>query len=219
MKKIGILSDTHDLLRPEVIQVLQGSDIILHGGDISSRKILDQLEQIAPVHVVRGNNDKDWAEEIPWSLDEEIFGLHVCMTHKKKDLPSDVSGYDLVIYGHSHKYEERRVEKTLFLNPGSCGPRRFGQAITLAVLYVEEGRIHRVERVEIPHEKTPAELQKADVKKSDIERVMKRADKGHSYARIAKDLHIQEEVAEQICRLYFTHPGVDADGIMKKMGL
>ncbi len=82
--KIGIISDTHNLLRPEVIDYLQGCDCILHGGDISSQQILDRLEQIAPVKAVRGNNDKEWAEQIPLFLDIEVGGLRVYMTHKKK---------------------------------------------------------------------------------------------------------------------------------------
>ena len=102
--RIGILSDTHDLLRPEVADALQGCDYILHGGDISSQRVLDRLEQIAPVKVVRGNNDKEWAEHLPLFLDFELGGLRICMTHKKKDLPGDLSAYDLAIYGHSHQY-------------------------------------------------------------------------------------------------------------------
>ena len=85
--KIGILSDTHDLLRSEVIDALQGCDHILHAGDISSQGILDQLEQIAPVKVVRGNNDKEWAEHLPLFLDFELGGLRIYMTHKKRTFP------------------------------------------------------------------------------------------------------------------------------------
>ena len=137
--KIGIISDTHDLLRPEIVKELQGCDSILHGGDISSRKILDELEKIAPVKVVRGNNDKEWAEDLPLSLEFDLGGQRICMAHKKKDLPKDLSKYDLVVYGHSHQYSATWLEssdhkRTLLLNPGSCGPRRFHQAITMAVL-------------------------------------------------------------------------------------
>ena len=88
--KIGIISDTHDLLRPEVKDTLKGCDQILHGGDISSRGILDMLEEIAPVKAVRGNNDKEWAEQLPPFLDFELGGLRIYMTHKKKDLPVDL---------------------------------------------------------------------------------------------------------------------------------
>ena len=89
MIKVGILSDTHDLLRPEVVQRLRGCSCILHGGDVSSQRILDQLEQLAPVKVVRGNNDREWAERLPLTLDFELEGLRISMAHKKKDLPRE----------------------------------------------------------------------------------------------------------------------------------
>ena len=149
--KIGILSDTHDLLRPEVLDALSGCERILHCGDISSRKILDRLEEIAPVLAVRGNNDKEWAEQLPHFLDVELSGLRIYMTHKKKDLPQDLSPYGLVLTGHSHAYASSRSESGAWLlNPGSCGPRRFGQPITLALLTVAGGE-WTVQRIEIPH--------------------------------------------------------------------
>jgi len=150
--KLGILSDTHGLLRPQVLTALKGCDYIFHGGDINRSEIIETLEEIAPVFVVRGNNDKEWAEHIPPFIDLELSGLKIYMAHKKKDLPEDLSEYDLVIYGHSHKYAESRHEKTLFLNPGSCGPRRFDQAITMATIDVKDGSLH-VTEIQIPHSK------------------------------------------------------------------
>ena len=160
--KIGVLSDTHDLLRSEVTEALQGCDRILHAGDISSREILDRLNAIAPVKVVRGNNDKDWAEGLPSFLDFDLGGLRICMAHKKKDLPKDLAGYDLAVCGHSHQYAETWLDtaenkRTLLLNPGSCGPRRFVQPITLAILTVS-GNSWSVRQIVIPHtakEKAP----------------------------------------------------------------
>ena len=137
--KIGIISDTHNLLRPEVVKALEGCEAILHGGDITGPEIIEKLEEIAPVRAVRGNGDREWAEHVPLFLDFELAGLRIYMTHRKKDLPEDLSRYDLVVFGHSHKYEERRQGKTLLLNPGSCGPRRFHQAITLAVAEAADG--------------------------------------------------------------------------------
>ena len=102
--KIGILSDTHDLLRPEALLALNSCEAILHAGDICRQEILDEIGKIARVYVVRGNNDKEWAELIPLFLEFEIAGLRVFMTHKKTDLPDDLSPYDLVVFGHSHKY-------------------------------------------------------------------------------------------------------------------
>ena len=149
--KIGILSDTHGLLRPEVLAVLQGCDVILHGGDINRQSVLDALSEISPVKVVRGNNDKEWAEHIPFSLDFTLGEIRIFMTHKKKDLPDDLSPYDLVIVGHTHKYALSEAGDTVLLNPGSCGPHRFNQAITLAVAVVT-GKTITITKIDIPHQ-------------------------------------------------------------------
>ena len=222
--KIGIISDTHDLLRPEVINALQGCGCILHGGDISSQKVLDQLEEIAPVKAVRGNNDKDWAEHLPVFLDFELAGLRIYMTHKKKDLPGDLTPYDLVIYGHSHQYayawqDYAGKHRTLLLNPGSCGPRRFIQPITMAVLRTDPDG-WAVEQITIPHaakEKAP-KMDSGDMHKQ-IEVIVKDTQKGYSVRTIAEKHGLDPALVEQIVRLYVTHPGVTTDGIMTKMGL
>ena len=216
--KIGIVSDTHGLLRPEVVKALDGCEVILHGGDITGPEILEKLGDIAPDYAVRGNGDKDWAEHIPQVLDFELAGLHIYMTHKKKDLPLDVGDYDLVVFGHSHKYEEVRQGKTLMLNPGSCGPRRFHQAITMAVAEITNGSVE-ITRIDIP-QKSVGVLSKsgtADLKKQ-IETVMKETQKNRSPEAIANKYGYDKALTEQIARLYLTHPGVDADGIMTKMG-
>ena len=223
--KIAILSDTHDLLRPEVLNRLSGCDCILHGGDISSQRILDQLEKFAPVKAVRGNNDKEWAEGLPLYLDFEVGGLRVCMAHKKKDLPRDLTPYDLAVFGHSHQYSAVWVyhpgtnRRTLLLNPGSCGPRRFHQSITLAMLTARDDGWD-VERIEIPHAAKEAapRIDPGNIKKQ-IEIVMKETDRGNGPHAIAEKYGIDQALAEQIARLYVTHPGVTADGIMAKMGL
>lgn len=216
--RIGIVSDTHGLLRPEVIVALEGCEAILHGGDINKQEILDRLGEISPVYVVRGNNDKDWAEYIPYSMDFELAGLHIYMTHKKKDLPSDLGNYDLVVVGHTHKYEEVRIGKTLLINPGSCGPRRFHQAITMATADITDGSI-QITRIDIP-QKSSGALSKtgaADLKKQ-IEIVMRETQKNKSPEEIAYKYGFDTALTEQIARLHLTHPNVDADGIMTRMG-
>ena len=222
--KVGIISDTHDLLRPEVIDALQGSDCILHGGDISSQKVLDRLEEIAPVKAVRGNNDKEWAEHLPLFLDFELGGLHIYMTHRKRDLPRDLTPYDLVIYGHSHQYasvwqDNAGKRRTLLFNPGSCGPRRFIQPITMAILTIEPDG-WRIKQVNIPHtvkEKAP-KIDSSDIHKQ-IEVVVRETEKGLTVESIAQKHRLDPGLVEQIVRLYVTHPGVTVDGIMTKMGL
>lgn len=140
---IGLISDTHGLLREEVAAYLKGSDLILHAGDVNKPEILEALRQIAPLKVVRGNNDKgEWAMQLPLYEDFILEGLHFYMVHQKKDLPDDISPYDVVITGHSHRYHDT-VEKGIhYLNPGSCGKRRFDLPITMALLQIEEGQLH-----------------------------------------------------------------------------
>jgi phosphoesterase, MJ0936 family len=216
--KIGILSDTHDLLRSEALSALHGSEAILHAGDVCRQEILDELEKIARVYVVRGNNDKEWAEHIPFFLDFEIAGLRVYITHKKTDLPDDLSPYDLVVFGHSHKYEESHRGKTLLLNPGSCGPRRFNQPITLAILDIIGGKI-AVSRIDIPHKGKPLAVPMEEDIKAQISTVVKEIQKGHSPEKIATRHGWNVDLVEQIARLYVTHPGVTVDGILEKMGV
>ena len=149
--KLAILSDTHGLLRPEVVEHLKTADAILHGGDINKQSIVDQLRQYAPLYVVRGNNDKEWAEAIPHDLTVTLGGVTFAMVHNKKELPPGLDGVGVVVFGHSHKYVQEEKAGMLWLNPGSCGPRRFHQEITMMMAEVGEGKI-RVEKVTIPHE-------------------------------------------------------------------
>ena len=149
--KVAILSDTHGLLRPEVVEYLKTADAILHGGDINKQNIVDELRQYAPLYIVRGNNDKEWAEAIPHDLTVTLGGVTFYMVHNKKEVPADLTGVDVVVFGHSHKYVQEEKNGLLWLNPGSCGPRRFNQEITRLLAELSDGTV-RVEKVTIPHE-------------------------------------------------------------------
>ena len=149
--KLAILSDTHGLLRPEVVEQLKHADAILHAGDINKQLILDQLRQYAPLYIVRGNNDKDWAAQIPHDLTVTLEGVTFYLVHNRKEVPADLSGVDVVVFGHSHKYLQEEREGLLWLNPGSCGPRRFHQEITMMTATLSDGSIS-VEKISIPHE-------------------------------------------------------------------
>ena len=146
---LAILSDTHGLLRPEVAEHLKTADAILHGGDVNKPGIVDQLERYAPLYVVRGNNDKEWAEQIPHDLTITLGGVTFYMVHNKKEVPADLTGIDAVVFGHSHKYLLEERDGVLWLNPGSCGPRRFHQEITMMMAEVENGTL-QVEKITIP---------------------------------------------------------------------
>lgn len=220
MKKIGVISDTHGKLRTMVIEKLQGCDVILHGGDIHQPEIIEKLRAIAPTCVVRGNADKEWAKDIPDCLDEKICGLDIFMVHNKKDVPKNLGLRDLIICGHSHKYEDKKVDGQRFLNPGSCGPRRFNRPVTMALVETDGTKI-QISKIEICDEKEAVTDGKDVLERSDkatlIRMIMKEIDRGWSAKKIAQKHGIKEETAVQICRMYLTHPGVDVDGILNRM--
>lgn len=151
MKKIAIISDTHGLLREEVKQALAGADAIVHAGDLDNPAILKEIQAYGETYIVRGNNDKEWAESLPQSLSFSIEGVRFFMVHDQKDIPKDLTDVDVVIYGHSHKYAMDRRDDILWLNPGSCGKRRFLQKITFVIMDAQEGRYH-IEKITISQE-------------------------------------------------------------------
>ena len=103
------------------------------------------------LYIVRGNNDKEWAEAIPHDLTVTLGGVTFYMVHNKKEVPADLSGVDAVVFGHSHKYLQKEKDGILWLNPGSCGPRRFHQEITMMMVEIADGHI-QVTKITIPHE-------------------------------------------------------------------
>ncbi len=141
---IGVISDTHGLLRPEAVAALHGSDLILHAGDVGNREILDRLRTIAPTVAVRGNVDTAvWATALPMTDVVEMGGLCLYMLHDRAalDLDPRAAGFAAVIFGHSHRPVAEMRDGVLFLNPGSAGPRRFSLPVTIARLTVSGGMI------------------------------------------------------------------------------
>ncbi len=153
--RIVILSDTHGLLRPEVLAALENADAIVHGGDVNTQAIVDTLRSYAPLYIVRGNNDKEWAEDLPHDICFTLAGVRFYMVHNKKDVPADLEDVDVVVYGHSHKWAQEERGGVLWLNPGSCGKRRFDQEITFCVMTTRNGK-YQVEKVTVPHTKKEA---------------------------------------------------------------
>lgn len=231
--RIAVISDTHNLLREEVAEQLKECDLILHAGDICSPTVYDGLVSNGkPMLTVRGNNDGRWAaaKGIPESVDTEWKGLRIFMVHDRRDIPpavlADGGGYDLVVFGHSHRYETFYAGNTLFLNPGSCGPVRFRLPVTMAVLDVSDATDSKmiqilVQKIDLQIEKTKYEAREVSPgeMKTLVTHVVKDIKRNKSAAQIAKKHKISQELSEQICRLYLTHPGVTVDGILQKMGL
>lgn len=141
---IGVISDTHGLLRPEAVAALRGSDLILHAGDVGDKEILDVLAQIAPVTAVRGNIDTaNWSRTLPESEVINAGGVSIYVLHNigQLDLKPAVAGFRVVVYGHSHLPKIEEKNGVLFFNPGSAGPRRFTKPVSVGRLKIEGGKV------------------------------------------------------------------------------
>lgn len=148
---MGVISDTHGLMRPEALAALEGSDLIIHAGDIGSPDILPTLKRIAPVHAIRGNVDRDsWTEQYPETLAVVVGEATFWVLHDRNELDLDPPAADFVavIFGHSHNPLIERKQGVLYLNPGSAGPRRFKLPISVATVEVR-GRELRPELIEL----------------------------------------------------------------------
>lgn len=140
MKTIGVISDTHGLVRPEALDALRGTDFILHAGDIGAPEVLDSLRSIADVAAIKGNNDRDpWARRIPETAEVKLEAVKIYLIHNVRDLAIDPAGagYRVVVSGHSHMPSIREQNGVIYLNPGSAGPRRFKLPIAVARLQVD----------------------------------------------------------------------------------
>jgi putative phosphoesterase len=159
VRTIGVISDTHGLVRPEALAALRCADLIVHAGDVGSPEVLARLREIAPVVAVRGNNDRGaWARRLPERVTLEVNGrrLHVLHDAKTLDLDPVAAGLDVVIAGHSHRPRIERRHGVLFLNPGSAGPRRFRLPVALARLRVD-GSHFDAEIVELSVTEAPSD--------------------------------------------------------------
>lgn len=142
--RIGVISDTHGLLRPEALAFLDGCDRILHGGDIGGPDILQRLTALAPLTVVRGNNDTaSWAADLPLSTCIAVGAVRIYLVHDHADVDfvPKQQGMDVVVSGHSHRPKVEEIDGTLWVNPGSAGPRRFSLPVCVAELIVDGGSV------------------------------------------------------------------------------
>jgi putative phosphoesterase len=149
--RVGVISDTHGLLRPEAVEALRGSDVILHAGDVGGQSVLDGLGALASVVAVRGNNDQaPWAFALPDTQRVQLGGLSIFVLHDVKDLafePRD-EGIAVVVCGHSHQPSVSRRDDALWVNPGSAGPRRFKLPVGIARMVIADG-VARAELVSL----------------------------------------------------------------------
>ena len=150
--RVAVISDTHGMLRRSVVREIQDCTCILHAGDIVRQSDLDELALYGSIYAVRGNNDlwQRGVSDLAGFLRFTIGGVSFFMVHDRWDVPRRLDGVDAVIYGHSHRYSEERIDGRLWLNPGSCGYARFGGDVTMAKLTLRDGKIVRVERIDLP---------------------------------------------------------------------
>ena len=147
---VAVISDTHGLLRREVVAEIQDCTHIIHAGDIIQESDLDELACYGSIYAVRGNNDiwQRGLKDLAHVLWFQIAGVSFVMTHDRYDIPRNLEGVKAVIYGHSHRYSEEWIDGRLWLNPGSCGRPRFGSDVTMAKLRLQDGKILSVKRIE-----------------------------------------------------------------------
>ncbi len=142
--RLAIISDTHGLLRPEALAILQGCERIIHAGDVGKPEVLQRLNELAPITAVRGNNDNGaWAEALPISASITVGQVAIYLIHDLAELPVDpvAAGIRVVISGHSHKPSIQERHGLLYLNPGSAGPRRFKLPVTVAELIINNAKV------------------------------------------------------------------------------
>lgn len=137
--RAAVMADTHGVLRPEVERILETCDVIIHAGDFDNQMLYHKLEVSQPLYAVRGNNDRGWSGGLAQVKRFEIGGVKFIMAHERSDIPSALKDVQVVIFGHSHMYYQQEINGRLWLNPGSCGYKRFTLPLSLAVMTIEHG--------------------------------------------------------------------------------
>ena len=148
--RVAIMADTHGVLRPEVERILETCDVIVHAGDFDNQMLYHKLNVDQPLYAVRGNNDRGWSGGLGLVNRFEIGGVKFIMAHERVDIPSVLKDIQVVIFGHSHMYYQQEISGRLWLNPGSCGYKRFTLPLSMAVMTIEDGT-YEVETVWLEH--------------------------------------------------------------------
>ena len=148
--RVAIMADTHGVLRPEVERILETCDVIVHAGDFDNQMLYHKLNVDPPLYAVRGHNDRGWSGGLGQVNRFEIGGVKFIMAHERVDIPSVLKDIQVVIFGHSHMYYQQEISGRLWLNPGSCGYKRFTLPLSMAVMTIEDGT-YEVETVWLEH--------------------------------------------------------------------
>ena len=148
--RVAVMADTHGVLRPEVERILETCDMVIHAGDFDNQMLYHKLNVDQPLYAVRGNNDRGWSGGLGQVNRFEIGGVKFIMAHERVDIPSVLQDIQVVIFGHSHMYYQQEISGRLWLNPGSCGYKRFTLPLSMAVMTIEDGT-YEVETVWLEH--------------------------------------------------------------------
>ena len=222
--KVLIVSDTHrsNANYFKVLELVK-PDMVIHCGDIEGSEVAISQAAQCPVYMVSGNND--FFTELPPEVELSIGKYKCLITHGHRyhvsmgpELIMDEArarGFDVVIYGHTHKYSLVEKDGQIWFNPGCCGKRKKDQEVSFAILEIRGKKDFDFRKVVIGNNEETEKLPK-DIDKM-ISKAMKLTDKGKSFEEIAKTCKISEELAESICRMYLTHPGVDVAGILQRI--
>lgn len=215
--RIAVISDTHDVLREDVLKRIEKADAVIHAGDFCSERTYDAIRESlrpdADFFCVQGNNDRSWGSGFPITREFMIGDIRFFLVHDRQDIPQPVPDSQIIIFGHSHQYLEREENGILYLNPGSCGRPRFHLELSMAEILAENGK-YTVEKIVL--ETAVKVCAVPENRLALIKKIMKRMDKGQSIGHIAAKLCLEPELVEMICRIRVTHPGVTAGGILDK---
>lgn len=213
--KIAVISDTHNFMGEKAKEKARECDCLLHAGDFCSEKMYNEIKSLVkpdkPFFAVRGNNDL-WACKLPESLEFEIGGASFFMTHKRENVPADVKA-DVIVFGHSHRFFRETKNCSLWLNPGSCGRRRFGLSATMAVIdlgceiSVEKIELEEERAVRLPERNLPAVVRK----------IMRGMDRGESIETMSRRLGLDLSFVDDVARIKVTHPDANEYDIVNKM--
>lgn len=216
--RAAVISDTHGLLRPEVEQVLSTCDVVIHGGDFSDQMLYHRLNTRQPLYAVRGNNDNGWAEGLPLIRRFSLAGVRFIMAHDRADIPRDLKDEQVVLFGHSHKYYQQAEGGRLWLNPGSCGYKRFTLPLSMAVMTLRDGA-YQVEPIWLDEEygksREDAERKAGEEEgKKDqlflIAKIMRFMKKGAKISWVADNLEVEPAFVGIVYQIVAACPGADA---------
>lgn len=230
MMKIAVLSDTHNVLRPEVRELIGQVDAVVHAGDITSQKVLweiqSSLRKGAFFQAVRGNGDLE-LRTLPLVSRFELEGVSFLCAHKKADLPRERGQERIVITGHTHRYLEKTEGGILFLNPGSAGRSRSGRESSMVLLTVSSGSfdLQKIDLSDAGEMETLAKdrgeimkaLEPAEASLLRIQEIFRRMDRGKKPGEIADSLGLSPKLVEEVLRIRVTHPGVTPGGVLDRM--